>query len=225
MLTTDRITTPFTATSTATEVAEGIDLAGKRAVVTGASSGIGIETARVLALAGAEVTLAVRNTSAGEKVAAEINRATGAHRVRVAELELAHLASVRAFAALWGHTPLHLLVNNAGIMATPLGRTPAGWEQQFATNHLGHFALTTALRPALAAAGGARIVSLSLARAPALAGGLRRHQLRAPRVRPVAGLRPVQDRQHPVRRRGHQPVGRRRASTPTPCTPAGSSPT
>jgi NAD(P)-dependent dehydrogenase (short-subunit alcohol dehydrogenase family) len=161
MLTTDRITTPFTATSTAAEVAAGIDLTGKRAIVTGASSGIGIETARVLALAGADVTLAVRSTAAGEKVAAEINAATGVQRVRVAELELAHLASVRAFAALWGNTPLHLLINNAGIMATPLGRNPAGWEQQFATNHLGHFALTTALRPALAAAGGARIVSLS----------------------------------------------------------------
>ncbi|HUR74585.1 MAG TPA: SDR family NAD(P)-dependent oxidoreductase [Sporichthya sp.] len=165
MLTTDRITTPFSATSTAAAVAAGIDLTGKRAVITGASSGIGIETARVLALAGAEVTLAVRDTAAGEKVAAEINAAVaapdGIPRARVAELELAHLASVQAFAALWAMQPLHLLINNAGIMATPFGRNPAGWEQQFATNHLGHFALATALRPALAAAGGARIVSLS----------------------------------------------------------------
>src|SRR4051812_6291345 len=105
MLTTDRITTDFTATSTAAEVAAGIDLTGKRAVVTGASSGIGIETARVLALAGAEVTLAVRNTAAGQKVADEINAAVaaagGTQQARVAELELAHLASVQAFVALW----------------------------------------------------------------------------------------------------------------------------
>lgn len=161
MLTTERVTTPFDATSTAAEVAAGIDLTGKRAVVTGASSGIGIETARVLALAGAEVTLAVRNTAAGEKVAAEINAVTGRTSARVAELELAHLASVKAFAALWGNQPLHLLINNAGVMAPPFGRLASGWEQQFGTNHLGHFALATALRPSLAAAKGARIVSVS----------------------------------------------------------------
>jgi len=165
MLTTDRITTPFDATSTAAEVAAGIDLTGKSAIVTGGSSGIGIETARVLALAGADVTLAVRNTAAGEQVADKINAAVksigGAKRASVLELELAHLASVKAFAALWGNRPLHLLINNAGIMAPPFALLTSGWEQQFGTNHLGHFALATALRPALAAAKGARVVSVS----------------------------------------------------------------
>jgi NAD(P)-dependent dehydrogenase (short-subunit alcohol dehydrogenase family) len=160
-MTTDRITTPFGAGSTAAEVAAGIDLTGKRAIVTGASSGIGIETARVLALAGAQVTLAVRNTAAGADVAAKINAEAGAERASVMELELAHLASVKAFAALWGNQPLHLLINNAGVMAPPFALLPSGWEQQFGTNHLGHFALTTALRPSLAAAQGARVVSLS----------------------------------------------------------------
>jgi NAD(P)-dependent dehydrogenase (short-subunit alcohol dehydrogenase family) len=155
-----RITTPFGATTTAEEVIAGVDLTGKRAVVTGASSGIGRETARVLAAAGAEVTLAVRDTDAGQKAASEIAACTGSRNVRVAALDLADRASVNAFAAGW-EGPLHILVGNAGIMATPEQRTPEGWEMQLATNHLGHFALTTALHSALAAAGGARVVVVS----------------------------------------------------------------
>ena len=157
---TDRITTPFNAESTATEVIAGIDLADRRAIVTGGASGIGIETARALAGAGAEVTLAVRNLEAGERTAADITASTGNKQVLVAPLDLADQASVAAFAAGW-EGPLHILVNNAGIMASPLMRTPQGWEMQFATNHLGHFALATGLHRALAAAGGARIVSVS----------------------------------------------------------------
>jgi NAD(P)-dependent dehydrogenase (short-subunit alcohol dehydrogenase family) len=155
-----RITTPFSATSTAAEVVAGIDLTGRRAIVTGGASGIGIETARALAGAGAEVTLAVRDTQAGERVADDLIAATGSKQVLVAPLDLADQASVAAFAAAW-QGPLHILVNNAGIMAAPLMRTPQGWEMQFATNHLGHFALATGLHGALAAAGGARIVSVS----------------------------------------------------------------
>ncbi|MHA6763754.1 SDR family NAD(P)-dependent oxidoreductase [Streptacidiphilus sp. PAMC 29251] len=155
-----RVTTPFTATSTAAEVAAGIDLTGRRAVVTGATSGIGIETARALAAAGAEVTLAVRDTGAGQRVAKEITATHPEAELRVAALDLSDLASVAAFGAGW-EGPLHLLVNNAGVMATPELRTPQGWELQFATNHLGHFALATGLRPALAAAGGARIAAVS----------------------------------------------------------------
>lgn len=155
-----RITTPFSATSTAAEVVQGIDLTGRRAVVTGGASGIGVETARALAGAGAEVTLAVRDTAAGDRTAADITATTGNKAVLVSRLDLADQDSVAAFTAGWDG-PLHILVNNAGIMASPLMRTPQGWEMQFATNHLGHFALARGLHGALAAAGGARVVSVS----------------------------------------------------------------
>lgn len=156
-----RITTPFGFESTAAEVADGIDLSGKRAIVTGASSGIGVETARALAGAGAAVILAVRNVDAGAQTAADITATTGSDEVRVARLDLADRDSIATFIADW-EGPLHLLVNNAGVMALPeLQLTPEGWEMQFATNHLGHFELTLGLRDALAADGAARIVSVS----------------------------------------------------------------
>ena len=156
------ITTPFGFDSTAADVIAGIELTGKRAIVTGGSSGIGVETARALAGAGAEVTLAVRNPEAGAETAADISETTDNGEVRVGRLDLADPVSVSAFVAGWSG-PLDLLINNAGVMAVPdLQLTPGGWELQFATNHLGHFALTVGLRDALAqAAGGARIVSLS----------------------------------------------------------------
>ncbi|MDX3853201.1 SDR family NAD(P)-dependent oxidoreductase [Streptomyces sp. AK02-01A] len=158
-----RITTPFHAQSTAAEVIDGVDLTGKRAVVTGGSSGIGLETARALASAGAQVTLAVRNTDAGERAAAEIRATTGRDDVRVALLDLADRSTIDAFTADWTG-PLHILVNNAGVMALPeLTATPEGWETQFATNHLGHAALTLGLREALTAAEGARVVVVSSA--------------------------------------------------------------
>lgn len=155
----DLITTRFDATSTADEVVAGVDLSGTRALVTGGGSGIGVETARSLARTGAEVVIAVRNTRAGHAAADDIEASTG-RAVRVAHLDLLDRAAVRDFAAEW-QGPLHLLVNNAGIMACPLARTPEGWEHQFATNHLGHFALTVGLHEALAAADGARVVSVS----------------------------------------------------------------
>ena len=159
--TTPRITTRFGFDSTAAEVIAGIDLSGKTVIVTGASSGIGVETARALASAGAAVTLAVRDMDAGERTAADIAGSTGNRAVHIRRLDLADQASVTAFAADWTG-PLHLLVNNAGVMALPeLQLTPEGWELQFATNHLGHFALALGLRDALAAARHARIVSLS----------------------------------------------------------------
>ncbi|MGK2938075.1 MAG: SDR family NAD(P)-dependent oxidoreductase [Solirubrobacteraceae bacterium] len=150
------ITTPFGAESTAAEVVAGIDLTGKRAVVTGGASGIGIETARALAGAGAEVTIAVRDTDAGARVAADIDGT-----VHVAPLELLDAASVDAFTAAWDG-PLDILVNNAGVMALQeLVKTPEGYETQFATNHLGHFRLALGLHEALAAAPHARVVSVS----------------------------------------------------------------
>jgi NAD(P)-dependent dehydrogenase (short-subunit alcohol dehydrogenase family) len=160
MTSTARITTPFSAESTAAQVVEGIDLSGRRAVVTGGASGIGVETARALVGAGAEVTLAVRDFDAGARTADDIIATTGNKQVLVARLDLADRTSVAAFVDGW-RGPLHILVNNAGVMASPETRTPEGWELQFVTNHLGHFALTTGLHPALAAAGGARVVSVS----------------------------------------------------------------
>ena len=155
------ITTPFDFDSTASEVIEGVDLSGRRAIVTGGSSGIGVETARSLAGAGAEVTLAVRDTQAGDRTAAQIMESTAGSAVSVGRLDLSDPASVSAFAEHW-QGPLDLLVNNAGVMALPtLELTQQGWEMQFATNHLGHFALAVGLHRALAAAGTARIVSLS----------------------------------------------------------------
>ncbi|MFF9362457.1 SDR family NAD(P)-dependent oxidoreductase [Streptomyces griseoluteus] len=157
---TQSITTPFGAQSTAAEVLAGIDLTGRRTVVTGAVGGLGRETARALAQAGAEVTIAGRTLATATAVAQEITHETGNHLTRAAQLDLADPASVTAFSTAWSG-PLHILVNNAGIMATPELHTPAGRELQFATNHLGHFALTVGLHHALAAADEARVVALS----------------------------------------------------------------
>jgi NAD(P)-dependent dehydrogenase (short-subunit alcohol dehydrogenase family) len=154
------ITTPFGFGATAAEVVAGFDLTGKRAIVTGASSGIGIETARALAGAGATVTLAVRDLDAGARAAGDIAATTGRDDVDVAELDLTSPASVTAFAEAWRGS-LDILVNNAGVMMSPEQRTPQGWELQLATNHLGHFALTRGLHRALAATGAARIVVVS----------------------------------------------------------------
>jgi NAD(P)-dependent dehydrogenase (short-subunit alcohol dehydrogenase family) len=158
-MTASLIATPFGATSTAQEVLSGVDLAGRRAIVTGGASGIGLETARALATAGAQVTLAVRNLDAGETAATDIRSASGNDTVAVLPLDLADQASIRAFVSDWTG-PLHVLVDNAGVMAPPETRTAEGWELQFATNHLGHFALTTGLHGALAVAG-ARVVVVS----------------------------------------------------------------
>ncbi|MEY9844600.1 NAD(P)-dependent dehydrogenase (short-subunit alcohol dehydrogenase family) [Streptacidiphilus sp. BW17] len=155
-----RLTTPFGAESTASEVISGVDLTGRRAVVTGGASGIGVETARALASAGAQVTLAVRDVAAGARTAEDITATTGNKDIHVAPLDLADQSSVAAFVAAW-NGPLNILVNNAGVMASPELRTPEGWELQFATNHLGHFALATGLHAALARDGGARVVAVS----------------------------------------------------------------
>lgn len=156
------ISTRFDATSTAADVVAGHDLTGRRAIVTGGGSGIGVETVRALASAGAEVTIAVRDPGQGARAAQDVVGTTGSTAVRVARLDLLDLDSVAAFVADWDG-PLDLLINNAGVMALPqLTLTDHGWETQFATNHLGHFALTVGLHDALAAApDGARIVSVS----------------------------------------------------------------
>src|SRR5262245_14159160 len=127
---TDRITSRFGWATTAIEVVEGVDLRGKNAIVTGAASGIGVETARALAAAGAAVTLAVRNVPKGEGVAADVRKTTPGAALRVEALDLGDLASVRAFTTRWlaSKVPLHILVNNAGIMACPLARSAEGHE-------------------------------------------------------------------------------------------------
>jgi NAD(P)-dependent dehydrogenase (short-subunit alcohol dehydrogenase family) len=155
------ITTPFGSTSTAMEVIDGVDLSGKRAVVTGGSSGIGIHTARALAAAGAEVTITERDLTVGRAVVAAIVASTGRANVRVAPLELADRCSIDRLVAAWDG-PLDILINNAGVMQIPrLTLTPDGHELHFAANHLGHFALALGLHDALTRAGDARIISVS----------------------------------------------------------------
>ncbi|XP_021895360.1 short-chain dehydrogenase TIC 32, chloroplastic-like [Carica papaya] len=137
----------FSASSTAEDVTHGIDGTGLTAIVTGGSSGIGVETARVLALCGVHVVLAVRNMDAGSKVKEEIQKEIPAAKVDVMELDLSSLASVRNFASEYKSSglSLNILINNAGVMATPFMLSQDNIELQFATNHLGHFLLTNLL--------------------------------------------------------------------------------
>lgn len=152
------IKTSFDFHSTADAVINGIDLNGKRAIVTGGASGIGVETVKALAKAGAEVTIAARNIEAGKKVANEIINVTENSKINVAQLDLDNLLSINNFVNDW-KGPLDILINNAGVMAIPdLQKTSDGVEMQFMTNHLGHFALSVGLHNALKSAGSARIV-------------------------------------------------------------------
>ncbi|HDR9872820.1 TPA: SDR family NAD(P)-dependent oxidoreductase [Burkholderia cenocepacia] len=132
-----------------------------RAIVTGGASGIGIETVRALAKAGAQVTVAVRNEAVGNHAAASINAELSEARVDSARLDLADLKSIRSFATAWGSQPLHFLINNAGIMGGPLERTVDGLELNFGVNHLGHALLFDSLLPNLERAGSSRVIQLS----------------------------------------------------------------
>jgi NAD(P)-dependent dehydrogenase (short-subunit alcohol dehydrogenase family) len=149
--------------TTTKEVINGVDLSGKTALVTGASAGLGVETTRALASAGAHVVMGVRDTRKGEGAADAIRSDLPAASLELAEVDLASLASIRAFADdfLPVHPRLDLLINNAGVMAPPLGRTAEGFELQIGTNHLGHFLLTGLLTPALIAGAPSRIVNVS----------------------------------------------------------------
>jgi len=155
----------FDRTATSDQVLEGLDLSGRVALVTGASSGLGAETARALAARGARVVMTARDVAKAERIAESIRSATGSRAIEVAELHLEQPASVRAFAKefLARHRALQMLIGNAGVMGCPLQRTAEGWEMQFATNHLGHFLLGCLLAPALRAAAPARVVSVSSA--------------------------------------------------------------
>ena len=155
----------FGAFTPARVVAGDHDLSGRNVVVTGGASGIGYETAKALAAAGADVMLAVRDRVAGEKAAVAMNEAIGADRVVAGTLDLASLASVGSFVDAWGDQPLDILINNAGVMATPLLRTAEDLELQIGTNHFGHFVLAVGLTRALLNAAEdertARVVALS----------------------------------------------------------------
>ncbi|MGW3420550.1 SDR family NAD(P)-dependent oxidoreductase [Streptomyces phaeochromogenes] len=153
-----KIGSGFGPRSSADDVLDGIDLTGKLAIVTGGYSGLGLETTRALTRAGARVVVPARRRSVAEEAVA------GLGGVEVDELDLGDLDSVRAFAErfLASDRTIDLLIDNAGIMACPETRVGPGWEAQFATNHLGHFALANRLWPALAP-GGARVVSVSSA--------------------------------------------------------------
>jgi len=143
--------------STAAQVIAGIDLAGRNVIVTGGYSGIGVATTHALAAAGAQVTVPARTPGKARAALA------GVAHVELAALDLMDPASIDAFAREWlgRNQPLHVLVCNAAIMASPLERDSRGYESQFATNHLGHFQLICRLWPALVAAGGARVIMLS----------------------------------------------------------------
>src|SRR5688572_12557998 len=137
----------FGAETTTDQVLEGIDLRGKLVLVTGGSSGLGQESARALAAKGAHVVLTARDVAKGRAVVDGIVASTGNRNVELEELELDSLASIRAFAGrfLARHDRLDVLLNNAGVMACPFGRTKDGFELQFGTNHVGHFLLTCLL--------------------------------------------------------------------------------
>lgn len=137
--------------STAEEVLDGIDLAGRRVLITGGASGLGQETARAMAANGAQIIIAARDMDKGEAAMSAIHTAVPDAQVEVMQLDLADLDSIRAFTALFlrDYPRLDLLINNAGVMACAKGQTKDGFEMQFGTNHLGHFLLTNRLRPAL----------------------------------------------------------------------------
>ncbi|MEV6015511.1 MULTISPECIES: SDR family NAD(P)-dependent oxidoreductase [unclassified Streptomyces] len=153
-----RIGSGFGARSTADDVLEGVDLSGKLAIVTGGYSGLGLETTRALAKAGARVVVPARRPATARETLAGIDGA------ETDELDLADLDSVRAFAErfLASGRVVDIVIDSAGVMACPETRVGPGWEAQFATNHLGHFALVNRLWPAIAP-GGARVVSVSSA--------------------------------------------------------------
>ena len=159
------MTTQFGAGTSAEEAARNIDLSGQTIVITGGSAGLGIETARVLAACGAQIVSVVRNEAKGQAAAAKIRESVPNADIEIAVLDLFDLDSVRRGAddIAKRFSRIDRLINNAGVMACPLGRTAQGLDTQLGTNHLGHFVLTARLIPRLLAGTPARIVNLSSA--------------------------------------------------------------
>ena len=147
----DRIQSPFGAYTDARAVVARHDLTGKVAIVTGGATGIGVETAKALAEAGAEVVIAVRKPDLAEAAVAEINAVAKGAQASWSMLDLSSFKSIRAFVERWGDRSLNLLINNAGVMACPLAYTEDGLEMQIGTNHFGHFLLSVLLAPNLVA--------------------------------------------------------------------------
>ncbi len=191
------------ATSTTDDVLSGIDLHGKRVLVTGVSAGIGVETARALAAHGAQVTGAARDLEKAEAATAQVRKDAAANggSFELVALDLASLKSVRACAdrLMDKGEPFDVVIANAGVMATPFGHTVDGFETQFGTNHLGHFVLVNRIASLIRTGG--RLVNLSSAGSSHRQRGPRRSQFREDALRPYGCLRAVEDGQHPFRRR------------------------
>ena len=183
----------FGPATTAQETLKAINLAGKVAIVTGGYAGIGLEMTRALAEAGATVVVPARNADKARKALRDIKR------VEQGELDLLDPGSIDAFAKEFVSSgrPLHMLINNAGIMATPLTRDARGYESQFSANHLGHFQLTLRLLQALRSAQGARVVSLS-SRGHQMAEVDLENPVSTSPVRQVAGLWPIENGERAV---------------------------
>ena len=210
----------FGETSTTDEVLSGVNLKGKRVLVTGVSSGLGVETARSLAAHGAQVVGAARDLKKADAATDQVRKDAAANggSFEVIALDLASLTSVRACAdaLLKKGEPFDVIIANAGVMATPFGHTEDGFETQFGTNHLGHFVLVNRIAPLLRPGG--RLINLASAGHRFANVDLRRPQLRAHSLRPMGCLRPLEDSQHPfcscVRRAPSRPrdSSRRRPS-------------
>lgn len=157
--------TVFNRDSTTDQVLDGVDLSGARVVITGAASGLGLESARALASHGAAITAIARSAERADAAVAQIRDLVPGAEVEAGVADLGDLSSIRSFtdSFLAGHDRIDVLINNAGVMACPFGRTTDGFETQFGTNHLGHFLLTARLMPALLAADSPRVVTLSSA--------------------------------------------------------------
>jgi NAD(P)-dependent dehydrogenase (short-subunit alcohol dehydrogenase family) len=155
----------FGNSTTTDEILDGVDLTGRRVVITGAATGLGRESARVLASHGASVTVLARNEERAAGAAAQVEALVPGAHIEHGVVDLADLSTIREFAAgyLATHDAIDVLMNNAGVMACPFGRTVDGFETQFGTNHLGHFLLTALLSPALLRGTAPRVVTLTSA--------------------------------------------------------------